>query len=131
MNIEALERFIYQQQPQWKVETRYPFEHMVAVYFNNWHTNLPGGARRTVGADILKTKRPMKLSRQEMTGYEFFDAVDQAFARQEIDPEEVIALQEKMEKTEDTNDYMELIVLTFPAFRLLMEEGFTRHDLTV
>ncbi|HCM37022.1 TPA: hypothetical protein DIS61_00020 [Patescibacteria group bacterium] len=131
INIEAqriLREFVYQQRPEWGQEERYSFKYKVSVLFNNWHANLPGGAYRNYPLNLLEERYPRGNSRTEMSTIDLFSRIDQTLARHGIDQKEIVKLQEER-KQHDPDAYINLIVLTLPAFRTLLEEGFLLRDL--
>lgn len=121
-----------------------------ANYFNNWHSNLPGGDRREYYyEDMLDAANTDSKHREGKTVREFWGAIDQALTDCEIDHQvvssKVIELNRMLsQRTDYIRKYLEvpgpstevdallldLHRLTAPAFTRLKQQGFTHEDLT-
>lgn len=120
-----------------------------ANYFNNWHSNLPGGSRRKYYyEDMIDEPNLDPEHRQGKTEREFWDVIDQVLTECRIDHEQVSRKVNEFNQklTEDldfvrenlempsssTSDalLLELHRLTAPAFIRLKQQGFTHEDLT-
>lgn len=119
-----------------------------ANFFNNWHSNLPGGSRRIYHQDMLDDPNPDPEYRRGLTHRQFHAAIDQALIRFGIAPQDVapqvvrqnqlvneeLAFIREHLKAPEGNEadvlLLQLINLTVPAFVFLMEQGFTHSDLT-
>lgn len=128
MTFEILREHIFQQQPQWRDQTETPFVDLVAVYFNNWYCNLPGGSYRNFNEQILSTKR-LRGNGREMTDRELFEQIDNILEKNGINIDQIRKLQEDMKQPDNIDALIELMAMTLPIYITLTEEGFTRHDL--
>lgn len=121
-----------------------------ANYFNNWHSNLPGGDRREYYyEDMIDAPNPNSGHMQGKTIREFWGTIDQALTGCGIDHQvvsnKVIRLNRMLSErldyirkhlevpgpsTETDAILLDLHRLTAPAFTRLKQQGFTHEDLT-